>query len=279
MTNANATNSNLLKKPGDLSSDDKRALLARLLKEKAGAGGPSRPVEQTVHRLFEAQAARTPEAPAVVFGGVTTTYAALNAEANQLARHLRTLGVGRDVLVGLCVERSHRMLVGLLAVLKAGGAYVPIDPSYPIDRVRFMLEDAGMAVVLTESGLVESLPTGSAQVVAIDQDEFAGYASANLDGAAASDALAYVIYTSGSTGTPKGVQVPHGALTNFLQSFRQSLAIKHNDALLAVTTLSFDIAGLELFLPLIVGARIELASRAEAADGVQLAHPDRPRRA
>ncbi len=220
--------------------------------------------------MFEAQAARTPDAPAVVFEGLTTTYGELNAAANRLARHLQGLGVGPETLVGLCVERSPRMLIGLLAVLKAGGAYVPIDPTYPADRVRYMITDAAVPVLLTEAALVAALPTDQARVVVID-DDFAAISAANLDGATTPASRAYVIYTSGSTGQPKGVQVPHGALTNFLQSFRQSLGIKASDALLAVTTLSFDIAGLELFLPLIVGARIELASRDEAADGVRLA--------
>ena len=266
MTNLDTANSPPARKPADLSPEEKRALLARLLKEKG-----ARPADPSVHRLFEAQAARTPDAPAVVFAGETTTYADLNARANRLARHLRTLGVGPDVLVGLCVERSSRMLVGLLAILKAGGAYVPIDPTYPGDRVEFMVADSRAPVLVTELDLVASLPAGASRVVAIDSAEHAGHPSANLDGATAPDALAYVIYTSGSTGKPKGVQVPHGALTNFLQSFRQILDIGAADALLAVTTLSFDIAGLELFLPLTVGARIELAGRDEVADGVALA--------
>jgi len=270
MTNVNATNPNLVKKPNDLSPEDKRALLARLLKEKAGAGGPAKPTDLSVHRLFEAQAERTPDAPAVVFDGETTSYADLNARSNRLARHLRTLGVGPDVLVGLCAERSPRMLVAILAVLKAGGAYVPLDPSYPPDRLSFMLGDAAVPVLLTESSLAGSLPAGNARVVRVE-DDHSTQNPANLDGVTARDSLAYVIYTSGSTGVPKGVQVPHSALTNFLQSFRQSLGIKSTDSLLAVTTLSFDIAGLELFLPLTVGARVELASRDEAADGVRLA--------
>ncbi len=256
------------KKPVDLSPEEKRALLARLLKEK-GANG--KPADLSIHRLFEAQAARTPDAPAVVFDRSTTTYGDLNAQANRLARHLRGLGVGPDVLVGLCVERSARMLVGMLAVLKAGGAYVPIDPTYPTDRVRFMIDDSRAPIILTEAALVDSIAAGTARVVVIDSPAAEDQNSANLDGVTAGESLAYVIYTSGSTGQPKGVQVPHAALTNFLQSFRQILAIDATDALLAVTTLSFDIAGLELWLPLTVGARIELASRAEAADGAQLA--------
>ena len=271
MSNSQTTHPTPTKKPVDLSSDEKRALLARLLKEKGAARG-SRLADESVHRRFEAQARQTPDAPAVVFDGVTT-YADLNAQANRLAHHLRSLGVGPDVLVGLCVERSPRMLVGLLAILKAGGAYVPIDPTYPVDRVRFMIEDSQASVLVTETALIDSLPMGAAQVVVIDAADIttASTSAANLDGATAPETRAYVIYTSGSTGVPKGVQVPHGALTNFLQSFRQTLGIEATDVLLAVTTLSFDIAGLELWLPLIVGARIELASREQAADGVHLA--------
>ena len=270
MSTTNIAQPSPTKKPADLSPDEKRALLARLLKDK-GAARPAKPADLSVHRLVEAQAARTPDAPALVCDGATTTYGDLNARANRLARHLRTLGVGPDTLVGLCVERSPRLLVGLLAIFKAGGAYVPIDPTYPEDRVRFMIEDARVAVLVTERALVATLPTGAAHVVALDAPTWEAENSADLDGATAPQALAYVIYTSGSTGKPKGVQVPHGALTNFLQSFRQTLGIDASDVLLAVTTLSFDIAGLELWLPLIVGARIELASRDGAADGVHLA--------
>ena len=269
ITNTAQAQTTPAKKPADLSPDEKRALLARLLKDK-GTSKPAKPADLSVHRLVEAQAARTPDAAALVFEGATTTYSDLNERANRLARHLRTLGVGPDVLVGLCAERSPRMLVGLLAILKAGGAYVPIDPTYPSDRVRFMIEDARVAVLVTEATLVDSLPTGDALVLTLDAPTWEDENPANLDGLTAPHALAYVIYTSGSTGKPKGVQIPHGALTNFLQSFRQTLGIEASDVLLAVTTLSFDIAGLELWLPLIVGARIELASREGAADGIHL---------
>ena len=173
------------------------------------------------------------------------------------------------MLVALCVDRSAEMVVGLLGVLKAGGAYVPLDPSYPEGRLEYMLRDSEAPVVVTSADLAGSLPVGEAAVVLVEEgsDEPAG----NLDGVTSADHLAYVIYTSGSTGRPKGVQVPHGALANFLGSMRQILAITERDALLAVTTLSFDIAALEVFLPLVVGARLELASRTEAADGVALA--------
>ena len=267
MTNNNVASSATTQKAADLSPAEKRVLLAQLLKEKGRSGQAA---DLGFHRLFEAQAARTPDAPAVVFDQVATSYGDLNAAANRLARHLKGLGVGAETLVGLCVERSPRMLIGLLAILKAGGAYVPMDPTYPVDRINYMLADSAALVIMTESALVGSLMIGDSQVVMLDGD-FGNETNANLEGITPADALAYIIYTSGSTGQPKGVQVPHGALVNFLGSFRQSLGINAADALLAVTTLSFDIAGLELFLPLAVGARIELATRAEAADGMALA--------
>jgi len=262
--------SNVLKKPGNLSAEEKRALLARMLREKAAAAKAPDP---GVHRAFEAQAARTPDATAVVHDGRSLTYHELNARANRLAHRLRTLGVGPDTLVALAVERSAEMVVGLLGILKAGGAYVPLDPSYPEARLAYMLRDSRARVVVTESALRESLPLGQATVVCLDSDGegLGGESPENPGGDVAGDGLAYVIYTSGSTGQPKGVQVGHGALANFLQSLRQILGITGRDALLAVTTLSFDIAALEIYLPLIVGARLELAGREEAADGARLA--------
>ncbi len=191
------------KKLNDLSPDEKRALLARLLKEKAGAG---KPVDASVHRLFEAQAARTPEAPAVVFDGTTTTYGELNARANRLARHLRTLGVGPETLVGLCVERSTRCSSGCSPSSRRAG---PMSRSTRATRPTgssYMLDDSAVPVLLTESALAGTLPTGRARVVAIDADDPRAWSDANLDGATPPDARAYVIYTSGSTGKPKGVR-------------------------------------------------------------------------
>ncbi len=226
-----------------------------------------------VHRWIEMQAARVPEAIAVVSGAESLTYAQLNARANRLARRLRNLGVGPEVLVGLCTGRTAAMVVGLLAILKAGGTYVPLDPTYPAQRLRFMLDDAHLSVLLTEEWLRDQLPSGAARVLCLDSESEAGAAAsaANLEGGAAAANLAYVIYTSGSTGRPKGVQVTHAALANLLQAMRGLLAIHERDRLLAVTTLSFDIAALEIFLPLIVGGRVELIERDVAADGARLA--------
>ncbi len=201
------------------------------------------------------------------------TYAQLNARANRLARRLRGLGVGPEVLVGLCAGRSAAMVVGLLAVLKAGGAYLPLDPSYPPDRLAFMLDDARLSIVLSERHLRPDLPDCGARVVCIDEEWSAADDDdgANLDGGAIAANLAYAIYTSGSTGRPKGVQVSHSALDNLLRSMRDLLSMSERDTLLAVTTLSFDIAALELFLPLIVGGRVDLIDRDLAADASRLA--------
>jgi amino acid adenylation domain-containing protein len=255
----------------DLTPDEKRALLARLIREKSGLPSTR---EGLLHRLFETQAARTPDAVAVAFEDQALTYSALDARSNRLAHRLRRLGVGPEVLVGLCVDRSPEMVVALLGILKAGGAYVPIDPSFPERRLALILDDARVAVLLTEQRLrpkLPALPEGTRvlhldSVVAQLEDE----PDMRVAPSATAANLAYVIYTSGSTGRPKGVQVSHGALANFLGSMRQTLGITGRDALLAVTTLSFDIAALELFLPLTVGARVELVPREVAADGARL---------
>jgi surfactin family lipopeptide synthetase A len=230
------------------------------------------PRDQCVHQLFEARAARTPNATAVVLENEQIDYCELNRRANQLAHHLLKLGVGPDVLVAICVERSLNMVVGLLGVLKAGGAYVPLDPAYPDERLSFMLEDAEVSVLLTQSRLVERLPQRGARVVCLDTDwhAVAKESGENPASKATPENLAYVIYTSGSTGKPKGVQIPHRAVVNFLTSMSQKPGMTSADRLLAVTTLSFDIAGLEIYLPLILGASVEIVSREVSSDGSQL---------
>jgi amino acid adenylation domain-containing protein len=257
-----------LEKPAGLSIEEKRVLLARLLAEK-NAG---RNAAKGAHRAIEEQAARTPDAVAVVFETQSLTYRELNHRANRLAHRLRELGVGPEVLVGLCMERSPAMLVGLLAVLKAGGAYIPIDPAYPSHRIQMMLEDARVTVLLTEESLRASLSAEGASVVCIDSnaDEIARKPDTDPVPTTTPDNVAYIIYTSGSTGLPKGVQITHASLINFLTSMRNLLGFAEGDTLLAVTTLSFDIAALELLLPLTVGGRIEIVPRDIAADGARL---------
>ena len=225
-----------------------------------------------VHQIIAQQAARTPDAIAVVCNDQQMTYAELNARGNQLAHYLRRLGVGPESLVGICVERSLDLIVGLLGILKAGGAYIPLDPAFPKERLAFMIDDASVPVLLTQQRLTADLPSDGAKVVCLDADwaVIARQSADNPVGGAGSDNLAYVIYTSGSTGKPKGVQIGHRALTNFLCSVRRNPGLDSDDVLLSVTTPSFDIAALELYLPLVVGARLVIVGREVAADGNQL---------
>jgi amino acid adenylation domain-containing protein len=225
-----------------------------------------------LHELFAQQAAHTPEAVAVVHEGQQLSYGKLNARANQLAHYLRALGVGPDVLVGVYVERSLEMVVGLLGILKAGGAYVPLDPAFPRERLAFMLEDSQAPVLLTQQHLRAQLPASGIRVVAVDADweAIAGHSRQAPNGGARPESLAYVIYTSGSTGLPKGVAVEHRSVVNFIASMQCEPGLRAGDRLLAVTTLSFDIAGLELYLPLTVGASVEVVSSEVAADPARL---------
>jgi amino acid adenylation domain-containing protein len=228
--------------------------------------------DQCIHQLFESQVARTPDAIAAVFEGEHLTYQELNRRANQLAHYLQGLGVGPEVLVGIYVERSLEMLVGLLGILKAGGTYVPLDPAYPKQRLAFMLEDAQVSVILTQARLVAELPDHNAETVCMDThwEVIEQEREEDPSNSVTADNLAYVIYTSGSTGKPKGVQILHRAVVNFLMSMRQRPGMAERDILLSVTTLSFDIAVLELFLPLTVGACTVVVSRDVAVDGARL---------
>nr|VFJ99651.1 MAG: AMP-binding enzyme [Candidatus Kentron sp. H]VFK01137.1 MAG: AMP-binding enzyme [Candidatus Kentron sp. H]VFK04145.1 MAG: AMP-binding enzyme [Candidatus Kentron sp. H] len=233
------------------------------------------PREQCVHRLFEQQVARTPAAIALVFGQQQLTYGELNERANRLAHFLLGKGAGPDRLVGLCLERSPELVVGLLGILKTGAAYVPLDPAYPRERLAHMLEDADTRVLVTDSAWaaahLSSIPDGGPlrrdkEVLTVvcpdtDRDEIARRNPSNPARDVTSEQLAYTLYTSGSTGKPKGVEIPHRALVNFLTSMARRPGLTERDTLLAVTTISFDIAGLELFLPLVVGATLVLASR------------------
>jgi amino acid adenylation domain-containing protein len=226
-----------------------------------------------LHELIHQQVNRTPDAVAAVFEDRQLTFRQLDDRADQLAHRLRNLGVGPGVLVGVCVERSLDMLVGLVGILKAGGAYVPLDPAYPSDRLAFMLEDSVPVVLLTQLSLEKRLPAHQAQIVFLDAPvaERTRDRGRQLypDACEPSD-LAYVLYTSGSTGKPKGVKISNRALVNFLSSMQREPGLSTGDTLLAVTTLSFDIAGLELFLPLISGARVVIAGREVATDGARL---------
>ncbi len=230
------------------------------------------PTNQCIHQLLESQVERTPDNIAVIFENKSLTYRELNSRANQVARYLQTLQVGSEVLVGICMERSLEMAIALLGILKAGAAYVPLDPAFPQERLALMLEDSQLSVLLTESDQLAKLPHHQAQVVCLDTDweKITQYADQNPDSEITPDNLAYTIYTSGSTGKPKGVQVLHRGVVNFLTSMRQTPGLQSSDVLLAVTTISFDIAVLELFLPLTVGASVVLVTREVASDATQL---------
>ena len=225
-----------------------------------------------IHDLFEAQVARTPEAIALVFEEHALTYAELNTRANQLAHYLRSRGVGPEVLVGLFLDRSLDMVIGVLGIFKAGGAYVPLNPTYPEERLAFMLKDGHLSLLMTQKPFLTRLPHHGAQVVCLDIEGelITKENQENPANRMTSENLAYVMYTSGSTGMPKGVQISHQAVVNLLTAMRQEPGLTDRDILLSVTTLSFDISALELFLPLIVGARVILANRDVALDGAQL---------
>ena len=235
-----------------------------------------------IHQLFEAQVRRTPDAIAAIFTDTAKascrgkllqlTYRELNARANKLARYLQQLGIGPDVPVGICVERSLAMVIGLLGILKAGGAYVPLDPNYPKERLDWMVSDSQLPVLLTQQSLLETLPESQARILCLDTHwpTIESYSPENLEISTVSSQLAYIIYTSGSTGKPKGVQIEHRSVANFLTSMQRQFNLTSADRLLAVTSISFDIAVLELYLPLISGACLVVASRAIATDGRQL---------
>jgi amino acid adenylation domain-containing protein len=219
--------------------------------------------------LLDERAAAAPGDVALRSGDRVLTYAGLHTRANRLAWRLRRLGVGPDILVGVYQKRSMDLLVSLLAVHKAGGAYLPLDPGYPVDRLNYMIADASASVLLTDADLVGTLNPAGAQVLVADEAAGLGFPGDAPTVQATPRHLAYVIYTSGSTGRPKGVQVTHGALVNLLLSFWRDTGIAATDRWLAVTSLSFDIAGLEIFLPLLVGAELMLAPDI-AADGPAL---------
>ncbi len=213
----------------------------------------------TLHEMFEAQAERTPDQVAVVLDQQKLTYGELNRRSNQLAHHLRGLGVGPEVLVGLFVERSLEMIVGLLGILKAGGAYVPIDPNYPKERVMFMLEDARAPVLLTQSKLAANLPVQQAQVVRLDEGELSGYqgqpTSNPLTGATA-DNLAYVIYTSGTTGLPKGTLITHRNVTRLFRSNEPWFGFNERDVWTLFHSCAFDFSVWEIWGALLYGGRL-----------------------
>ncbi|HXO41006.1 MAG TPA: amino acid adenylation domain-containing protein, partial [Thermoanaerobaculia bacterium] len=251
------------------------------------------PVAEKIDELFEWQAARRPEALAVRGQGVTLTYGELELRSNRLARALRRWGVGAETRVGLCVERSPEMVVAMLGILKAGGAYVPLDPGHPAARSALVLTDSAVTVLVTEERWLAGLGlaehgggaggssaegeggAGPPRIVCLDRE---AARIATLDGsplgAAAAvppEALAWLIYTSGSTGRPKGVAVPHRAAVNLLRALAERPGLAESDVMPALATVTFDVAGAEIYLPLAVGGRVEVVGREEAVTGRRLA--------
>jgi amino acid adenylation domain-containing protein len=223
----------------------------------------SYPAHSSVHRLFEAQVERTPDAVALVFEGEMLTYRELNRRANQLAHCLQRLGVGPEVLVAICLERSPEMIVAVLAVLKAGGAYVPLDPSYPAERLAFMLQDSQAVVVLLHQWLRQKLAVEERHVLCLDTDWQQGMArerEENPESGVSGEQLAYVIYTSGSTGQPKGVLIPHRSLFNHAMAFTEHCNLQARDRILQFASLSFDAAAEEVFPALLMGATLVVRS-------------------
>ncbi|MDB6024686.1 MAG: amino acid adenylation enzyme/thioester reductase family protein [Verrucomicrobiales bacterium] len=230
------------------------------------------PRDACIQTLFEEQAATSANETAMEFEGTTMSYSELDRRANQVAHYLRSLGVGSETLVGLCIERSLDMVVAMLGILKAGGAYIPLDPAFPPDRLAFMIEDSQMPLLLTKERLKKFLPENAVRMICLDREAeiLANYTTEPLVQISGPGSLAYILYTSGSTGKPKGVQIIQSAVVNFLLSMQCKPGLLRKDVLLAITTLSFDIAGLEIFLPLITGARLVIAPREVAGDGTLL---------
>jgi amino acid adenylation domain-containing protein len=220
------------------------------------------PQDKLIHQIFESKAEETPNSAALNFEGEQLTYRELNQRANQLAHYLKSIGVGPGVLVGIAVERSLEMVVGLYGILKAGGAYVPIDPTYPAERIAYMLANANVPVLLTQAKLRDSLPAPEAQVVCLDtdwDDFMADQSTENPVCQATLENLAYTIYTSGSTGKPKGVMNTHRGILNRLLWMQDAYCLEPSDSVLQKTPFSFDVSVWEFFWPLMFGARLVVA--------------------
>ncbi len=234
------------------------------------------PEQTSVHQLFELQAEQQPDAVAVVFEGESITYRELNRRGNYLARLLQHMGVGPEVLVGVCMERSLEMVVALMGTLKAGGAYVPLDPTYPRERRDYMIQDAHLPVLLTQKRILEQLPTKDTQMIALDEIDWAAIDAdieqdENTMSGVQPDNLVYMIYTSGSTGKPKGVMNIHRGLSNRLHWMQSAYALTSEDRVMQKTPFSFDVSVWEFFWPLMTGARLIVARPGGHQDPAYLA--------
>src|SRR2546423_743967 len=223
-------------------------------------------------QLFAEQVERYPNHIAIKTAAGQLSYAELNGRANQLAHHLQSLGVGREALVAICIDRSLEMAVGIVGILKSGAAYLPLDPDYPKERLAFMLHDAQPAVIVTTSALAELLPANDSPSVLLDDDATPIQAKLKLDPAEAprGNDLAYVIYTSGSTGTPKGVMIEHENLANYLRGLNHNLHIASDDVYLHLASIAFSSSRRQLLLPLSQGATVVIASSEERKDPLAL---------
>jgi amino acid adenylation domain-containing protein len=250
-----------------MNRNEKQRLLIELNKTKR-----EYPRDKCLHRLFEEQVEKQPDAIAAIFDREQLTYNELNQRANRVAHYLRKRGVTTETMVGICVERSLEMIVGILGILKAGAAYVPLDPAYPKERLAFMLEDTKSPVLLTQKRLLDSPPLFDGEAVCLDDDldELLNEDTSNLETGTTAENLVYVIYTSGSTGKPKAVQVLHHAVVNILSHASEALDLNGHDTLLLLANVCFDISALELFMPLIMGGRVVLAGAQVAVDGAQI---------
>jgi len=226
-----------------------------------------------IHQLFEAQVEKTPDAIAVVYEEQQLSYSALNEKANQLANYLQSMGVKPEVLVGICMERSLEIVIGLLGVLKAGGAYLPLDPGNPADRLSFMLDDAQVPILLTQSNLKQTLPEISAQIICLDDEleTLSQFSSENIKCEVSGENLAYVIYTSGSTGTPKGAMNTHRGICNRLLWKQEAYQLTVDDKVLQKTPISFDVSVWEFFWTLLNGASLVIARPGGHQDSAYLA--------
>jgi amino acid adenylation domain-containing protein len=247
-----------------ITSDERRTLIS------AGQSKPTAVDLTPFSRQFERQVACTSTRCAAIFGGASLTYDELNRRANRLARHLLSLGAGKGACIGVCLERGLDLLAVLIAIQKCGAAYLPLDPRHPAERRAYMLQDSGCALLVVDAATADAAGQVSA-VRLLDIEANAGNIASledtDLPHAPEAGDPAYLIYTSGSTGRPKGVAISHGNMCNFLSSMRKEPGLSPEDVLAAVTTISFDIAGLELYLPLLVGARIEIIDQETATDG------------
>ncbi|OJW54632.1 MAG: hypothetical protein BGO67_05225 [Alphaproteobacteria bacterium 41-28] len=249
-----------------LTSSEKQQLLVEWNDTKA-----SYPKNKTIQQLFEEQVKKSPDNVAVVYKDQELTYKELNEKANQLAHYLRSLGVEPDTLVAIAVERSLEMIIGLLGILKAGGAYVPIDSDYPQERLQFMLEDTNAPIILTDTKVIDKLPTTFARLICLDEEweTISTLPSSNLLSLTHSHHLAYVIYTSGSTGKPKGVMIDHGNFLHYINHSKITYPLSQAGRTLLHSSVAFDMSITSVFLPLISGNILQVASTQAQGDSLE----------